>query len=74
MHVIFRLLRDIVVDHVRDSANVESTLRNVCGDKNANLSALEIFERTGALTWTSRDAADGGTIALTDLGRWFLSD
>ena len=47
MHVIFGFLRDIVVDHVRDSAHVEAALRNVRRD---GMDALKKAEKKGDIT------------------------
>ena len=49
MHVIFRLLRNIVVDDVAYAGDVEPALGNVGGDEHADFPRLEILERAGSL-------------------------
>src|SRR5688572_7088931 len=44
MNVILRLLRHVIVDDVRYSSHVQSALRDVGCNENANLSALEVVE------------------------------
>ena len=46
MHVALRLIRQLVVDDVRDPLNVDASRGDIGGDENADLPAAERLERT----------------------------
>src|SRR2546423_2901700 len=53
MDVIFRMLRDIVIDHVTDAGNVDASRRDIGRDHDLVFAALETFERLDSLALRS---------------------
>ena len=45
MHVGFPVKRDVIVDDVRDSLNIQSSCGNIGGDDNIESSILELLDR-----------------------------
>jgi len=46
MHIAFRLVRQLVIDHVRDARDVDAASRDIGRDEDAHAAAAECVERT----------------------------
>ena len=53
VHIIFRMLRDVIVDYVAYSCNVNATRGDICGNHHFVASVLESFQRLNAF-WLVR--------------------
>ena len=52
VHIIFRIFRQIVVDHMADTIDMNTPTSNVCGNQYVDFAVLEVLQRLDAfLLW-----------------------